>query len=209
MFWTLFACTSKMHVPDIYQLPEEEVEEFEDLSTVVGPDSIDMELLEWAVFVETNNERERLGLSPFAFEPKLRKVAQLHSREMIELSYFEHVSPVEKNKTVKQRVARGGIRSGVAGENLAIHPMKRTQDIVFTIADPQEQSAKLKWRNKGSKYTYREFAAELVNRWMQSPPHRNNIVNRSFRYLGVGAEQTKIENTDVFYVTQNFTTLNY
>ena len=33
-------------------------------------DSVDFELLEWAIYEETNLQRQRLGFKPFDFEPK-------------------------------------------------------------------------------------------------------------------------------------------
>ena len=41
-----------------------------------------------------NEERTRAGLDPLEFDDQLREVARAHSREMFELGYFGHQSPV-------------------------------------------------------------------------------------------------------------------
>jgi len=202
------SCAGKQPVPEIYEENASEVDEVE-LLTRLAADSIDFELLEWAIFQETNQQRERLGLPPLKFEPKLQNAATQHSTEMIELGYFEHESPVEEYRTVAQRVKLAGIKNGVSGENLAKHPVNRKLEIIFKDTNSEFRSNKYKWRNTGSNYTYDEFAEELVTRWMHSPGHRNNITNRYYKYLGVGAAVTKIADVDIFFVTQNFSTTNY
>jgi uncharacterized protein YkwD len=57
----------------------------------------------------------------------------------------------------RSRMARFGIRGRIAGENLA-------------------------W-GVGSRGT----PAELVNGWLNSPPHRENLLRPSFRWIGIGA----------------------
>jgi uncharacterized protein YkwD len=204
-FWN---CASKKPVPELYLLGPEETDTIE-LSGDIDADSIDFDLLEWAIFKETNVQRERLGLEPFKFEPKLRLAALGHSSEMIELGYFEHESPVSENRTVTQRVEQAGIKNGMSGENLAKHPVSRKLEVIFTDSNAEVKANRYKWRNTGSHYTYDGFARELVSRWMQSPGHRNNITNRYYKYVGVGAAVTRISDVDILYITQNFSTVNY
>ena len=111
-------CASQQRTPERYQLSPDEGD-FIALSSYLVADSIDYELLEWAIFHETNRQRERLGLIPFKFDPGLRSAALQHSKEMAELNYFEHESPVADYKTIKQRMQLAGIKRGVSGENIA------------------------------------------------------------------------------------------
>ncbi len=202
------ACSHQPPPPRYYTLPEDKVVESRVLETAVKPDSLDLHLLEWAVFYETNVQRGKLGLQPLRYEGRLQREARAHCREMIELEYFDHTSPVTENETVQKRLEQAGIKHGAGGENIAIHPATKKQDIVFRLAEGSEPE-KYIWRNNGTSYTYQEFAADLVERFLHSAPHRRNILNRGYTFLGVGAVPGRYNQTDVFYVTQNFSSTNY
>lgn len=70
-----------------------------------------------------NRERVRAGLPPLVMDEALRRVARQHSREMFELGYFGHDSPVNGSPT--DRLLQAGVRFRVAGENLAYAPNVR------------------------------------------------------------------------------------
>lgn len=67
-----------------------------------------------------NQERQQRGLAPLQMDPALQAVARAHSREMFELGYFAHHSPVTGSPA--DRLQAAGIRYAVAGENLAYAP---------------------------------------------------------------------------------------
>lgn len=208
IFFAISACTFKTNTHKYYNSPSGQ-QPFEfDLSQVIRVDSFDVELLEWAIFEETNSQRRRLDLKPCKYERRLQQAARLHSNEMVDLNYFSHTSPVAENSTVRKRMSRAGIKLGTGGENIAIHPFKKMQDVVFKQTGTNHFS-KYDWRNEGAFYTYREFAADLIQRWLNSPPHRQNILDTNFKFLGVGCVQAKFNQRDVFYVTQSFSSINY
>jgi uncharacterized protein YkwD/uncharacterized membrane protein required for colicin V production len=70
-----------------------------------------------------NLERGRLGLPALVFDTALREVARAHSREMFELGYFSHTSPVTGSPA--DRIRRANIMPRVLGENLAYAPNVR------------------------------------------------------------------------------------
>lgn len=175
----------------------------------IKPDSINLELLDWAIFKETNYQRERLGLGDLRYNFRLHEAARLHSEEMVQLRYFDHVSPNPTNKTIKKRLQHVGIRNGFGGENIAIHPITRRLSIVFNPAQVEIVAHRYVWRNQGVPYTYHEFAAALVERWMDSPPHRENILSPYFKYLGVGCVESEFRHLNTLYVTQNFSSTNF
>ncbi len=195
-------------IPAYYEMSEEELLQNDFFNTVVRVDSFNLALLEWAIFNETNIQRINLGRQQLKFESKLQNGARQHSQEMVDLSYFDHVSPIEENATVTMRLHNSGIKYGIGGENIAVHPIQKKQEIVFRLAGAGEPT-KYVWRNKGSDYTYGNFAQDLVRRWLNSREHRNNILSRGYGFLGVGAAYTKYEGQDVFFITQNFATVNY
>lgn len=67
-----------------------------------------------------NKERTSRGISPLAFDVRLRDVARAHSKDMFERGYFSHYSP--EGETVADRTTKVGIDFLVVGENLAYAP---------------------------------------------------------------------------------------
>ncbi|MBI2865172.1 MAG: CvpA family protein [Chloroflexi bacterium] len=67
-----------------------------------------------------NAERAKAGLQPLVTDESLRAVARDHSREMFEMSYFDHESPV--NGSPADRIRAAGVKFTLAAENLAYAP---------------------------------------------------------------------------------------
>jgi uncharacterized protein YkwD len=106
-----------------------------------------------------NEQRVAHGDGTVAPNPALREAALGHSSEMIREGYFEHTSPA--GLTFVDRIeATGytrGARSWEVGENLAWG--------TGPLSTPQS----------------------LVTSWMNSPPHRENLLNPRFREIGIAA----------------------
>lgn len=112
-----------------------------------------------AVLCLVNKQRTRHGLSKLDRDRDLQKAAQNHSEWMKNHGCFAHECPGEK--TVQQRLAGVG----------------------YLI------SGLLRWAY-GENIAYGEDSAgtpkKMVQAWMNSSGHRANILNPSFRDLGVG-----------------------
>jgi uncharacterized protein YkwD len=105
-----------------------------------------------------NEERTSHGLQPVVPNPDLRAAALSHSQDMVANGYFEHTSP--SGVTFLDRIAATGYtqaRSWVVGENLVWG--------LGTFSTPQS----------------------MVTAWMNSPPHRENLLKPVFREIGVAA----------------------
>jgi uncharacterized protein YkwD len=104
-----------------------------------------------------NDERNSFGLQPVAPNGDLHQAALSHSNEMVNQSYFEHTSPsgVTFMDRIESTGYMNGARSWTVGENLV-------------------------WGN-GPLST----PQALVTAWMNSPPHRENLLRPSFREIGV------------------------
>ena len=104
-----------------------------------------------------NRERTERGLAPLAPSGQLASAATAHSRDMVARGYFEHDSP--DGLTPQDRIRATGWgrgRSSSSGENIA-------------------------WG------TGREATPEaIVEQWMDSPPHRADILRPAFSEIGVG-----------------------
>jgi uncharacterized protein YkwD len=105
-----------------------------------------------------NRERARHGLRRLRLHRSLSHAARKYARLMVAKRFFSHVSPA--GSTMARRVKRTRYlrhtRGWSLGENLA-------------------------W-GSGSAAT----PARIVNAWMRSAGHRRNILDRSFREIGIG-----------------------
>jgi uncharacterized protein YkwD len=106
-----------------------------------------------------NQERSSYGLHAVSPNGDLRQAAVSHSNEMISEGYFEHTSPA--GLTFENRIESTGYmhsaRRWVVGENLV-------------------------W-GTGPRST----PEALVTAWMNSPPHRENLLRPNFREIGIAA----------------------
>lgn len=110
--------------------------------------------------VELHNEaRTQRGLEPLCVNPTLTQAARAHSQDMIDKDYFAHTSP--SGETLGGRLKRfgytpEGYHFWKVGGNIAWH------------SGPEPKPEK------------------MVEGWMNSPPHRHNILDEDFRQIGIG-----------------------
>jgi uncharacterized protein YkwD len=124
----------------------------------VVPAPGNLDLVRAAILCLNNEERGARGLRALKENSHLRQAAAGHAGDMVARRYFAHDAP-DGADTVDRIVRAGYVRRNQGwwlGENLA-------------------------W-GTGAKAT----AAEIHNAWMASPPHRANILRRSFREIGIG-----------------------
>jgi uncharacterized protein YkwD len=114
-----------------------------------------------------NEERAANGAPAVEPNPALRQAALSHSDEMVRLGYFEHTSPA--GVTFAQRIQDTGYTQGARywelGENLVWG--------TGPLSTPQS----------------------LVTSWMNSPPHRENLLHPRFREIGIAAVVGTPENS--------------
>jgi uncharacterized protein YkwD len=121
------------------------------------PDNI--ESVAAATLCLVNDERARFGEPALIEDARLSSAATGHSRDMDALNYFEHVSP--GGQTLLMRIqASGFIPNGNVG---------------YTLGE------NIAW---GTLWLGTPNA--IVKAWMASPGHSANILNRSYRYTGIG-----------------------
>jgi uncharacterized protein YkwD len=127
--------------------------------------------LEEQLFEAINQERAARGLTPLRRAADLNAVAQSHSRDMLARDYFDHRTP--EGLGLKERVERGQ----VAG-----------------------------WRRVAENISSSRSCARFdavrmaVAGWMNSPGHRQNILDKQMQETGIGVA-TDAEGK-IYYVTQ-------
>ncbi len=125
------------------------------------PTSSDIASVVAATLCLVNDERVRFGESTLSEDPRLASAALGHSRDMDARDYFSHVSP--GGQTLLMRIeASGFIPNGNVGYTLGENIAWGT----LWLGTPRG----------------------IVKAWMESPGHRANILNGSFRYTGVGVD---------------------
>lgn len=132
--------------------------------------------LEQRVFQFTNEARRKNGLPPLEPDKTLMTLARVKSDDMIKRHYFSHPDP--DGKTIIDRYAEvkptvGGMVA--VGENICTHGKNAYEDTTTA-------------------------ARSIVDGFMVSPGHRQNILQPAYTHLGIGIS---IKDTECF-VTQCF-----
>lgn len=130
--------------------------------------------MESSILCLINDQRAANGLQPVTPSSQLRQAAMSHSHEMIVESYFEHTSPA--GLTFMDRIEETGYMRGAkawtVGENLVWG--------TGPLSTPQS----------------------LVTAWMNSPPHRENLLRPTYREIGIAAlPGTPVSDIDLTGVT--------
>jgi len=161
-----------------------------DLSKIEGIEAAPTEY-ENPILMYTNIEREKEGLGTLQWSGGLALVARGHSQDMIDRDFFAHENPDGQSPTDRfvemhgysPEKALGPTKYIVGvGENLGKISFPGTLDGCGYIDDDES------------------IAACQVLKWMESPPHRANILDEKYTHLGVGAAL----NDDTYYATQVF-----
>jgi uncharacterized protein YkwD len=103
-----------------------------------------------------NAERTKVGLAPLREEGRLELAAQRHSKDMVRRRFFEHDNPDGADPQARMFAAGYASNNAFTGENIA-----------WATGD-------------------RATPAAIVDLWMHSPPHREDILRASFVEIGVG-----------------------
>lgn len=175
----------------------------------IDMDSIDYQLLNAAIFFETNHQRALNGLPLLKHSPALEKAAVMHSTDMVEHSYFSHTSSRSGQETFEARLSHVGIGRVNAAENIAI-VFGVEYEAGKPVYTPEQNGGYFSYEFKGGPIpncTYLGFARQVLKQFMDSEHHRENILNPDFHYFGAGAvhfRDSDFHNMDEFKVTQLF-----
>ncbi len=122
----------------------------------------------------TNAERAKNNLPPLAYDEGLANLSRRHSKNMQDDHFFDHKDKEGRFVNDRKRIYYPQLLVSSIGENLA------------------------RFYNTEGYFT----AEEIIRGWMNSPLHRENILNPNYTHLGVGV----INNRGLLLATQNFAT---
>ena len=157
---------------------------------------VDYNLLNAGVFYYSNQYRTSKNLEPFIFSPALRDASQIHSIEMINRGFFDHVHSRNRHlRTPVDRARYFNYPNDYVGENIAIESVLEN----YTYGSNGE---KIDFRS------YLEISKSIVDGWIKSKPHRKNLLDKNYKYLGCGIaiDRTTISKNKLpeAYATQSF-----
>lgn len=111
----------------------------------------------------SNAARVKEGLPPLVASSSLSAAAVFHSQDMAKYGYFAHANPNSPARTVAARVRDAGSTSLACAENI--------------------------FECSGSS-SAQELAQVAVDSWLNSPGHRQNLLNPRYNRIGVGVAMT-------------------
>ena len=133
-----------------------------------------LEKVEDLVFELTNQARQAKGLPPLSKDDELRKVARAYSNDMLVRRFFDHTDPdgIPFDERISDQYPH---RIYFIGEN------------IWFADDHNTANAQ-------------RLAKEIVDDWLSSPGHRENMLSPAFTHIGVGvsARHQKIRATQEF-----------
>lgn len=136
--------------------------------------ALDLEAVEMKIHALTNQLRAEKSLPPLQPLAGLTQLARKHSQAMAEQNFFSHTDPQGRGPFERMAEFLPQLLSITSGENIAM-------------------------RSQGSE-DETQLATGLFLQWKNSPGHYANMINPSFRHLGVGLAAAHGN----YYATQNF-----
>ena len=133
------------------------------------------------ILIRANDERRKAKLPLLIPDPLLAQVARQHSEEMRDLDYFSHESPTEGLTTIRDRF-QSRVKNAAEYE-IAENIARRWAEGAYSLSP--------------------ECILQTHKDWMQSPGHRENILNKQLERIGVGIA---VNAEGDYWATQFFAT---
>lgn len=154
----------------------------------------DYKLLDAALFHATNEIREKHNRVPLKYSPILHHAARIHSKEMIINDFHDHFN--NRNKIYynpDDRIKAAGGRFSLFAENIAQFQLIKTGHHYC----PQKlKNGSYTYMNCDNDqpyptFTYLQYARRVVDGWLNSPPHRKNLLSKDVQFGGCAVEFSK------------------
>jgi uncharacterized protein YkwD len=173
---------------------------------------INLDLLNAAIFHLTNVERFKADLISFDFYKPLYLSASIHSECMIKYDFFDHINKQERQwRTPSDRILYFESSYISLAENIVENNMLDYKGDLFSYRLGFDQNGNSIYfdvdGNEILYSTYRSLANRLVTQWINSKPHRENILNGGYRLLACSCAIDEKKNPIVIRCTQNFGSL--
>lgn len=155
---------------------------------------INIEQLEKQIHELINKERQKNGLSSLEWNKQLQMIARKHSQDMAVRKYFSHESPEEQN--FFSRYSKNGFSCKIRiGDIIHTGAENISQDNLYIAVVYKNKVPFYKWNSQSA------IAKSVVQRWMKSRGHRENILKPYWKTQGIGVA---ISEDGKVYITENF-----
>lgn len=151
---------------------------------------INVSQLEQKVHLLINIQRANNGLSALSFDSDLTSIARSHSQDMVLNSFFKHINLKGQDPTARANAVGyscyknyGSYYTDGIGENIALIPIH-----------PNVERC-------GNTTNLDSLAECIVDSWMTSPGHRENILTAAYDKEGIGVAYSLGNEA---YITQDF-----
>lgn len=149
--------------------------------------------LQQHIHSNVNSERTERSLGDLNYDSQLEEIARYHSKDMAQNDYFAHDSP--SGETLEDRYEKFGYDCRVSAGGNRFY--SGAENIAYSYYEEPIEG--------GEYYDSPEELAEgVVDQWMNSRGHRENILMPSWRNEGIGVYVEEVPEGTRVYVTQNF-----
>jgi len=154
--------------------------------------------IEQLVHDRVNEERQERGRQVLDFDSELANIARGHSTHMAEERFYAHETP--GGETFEDRYARAGYacRIPLGNNQYAVGSENLGSTYAYIMLETGDGATQYD--------TNEEVANAIVDSWMNSEPHRENLLKPYWDDEGIGVSlYERPEDSGVrVYVTQNF-----
>ena len=173
---------------------------------------IDLHFLNAAVFHLTNVERTNAHLPVLGFYDNLYKSALLHSEMMIQYDFFDHLNKEQRQwREPSDRIFFFDDSYNAIAENIVENNLLDYEGSVLSYRTEYTSDGTLIYLDqKGAIIPYASYfsiAKKLLLQWMNSAPHRANILEERFNMLGCACAVDTQKIPILIRCTQNFATI--
>jgi uncharacterized protein YkwD len=174
--------------PDGYLLTDQAF--FAQLTTqetlaIETPDTL---LLDIALFQATNEARRVAALPILEYDRALYQAARSHAASMIEKDFYSHENFHNlSDLNPLKRIQKQANHFKVIAENIGQYETIDTPTwfgIRFNSRSQRYEYIDLESKQVYQSHTYASYARYVVKQWLNSPPHRVNLLNSKFTHVG-------------------------
>lgn len=194
--------------PDYYSFTLKNFKKAEVFNETIDPAKIDLARLNAVIFYLSNEQRVKKRLNELNYNPKLEESATLHSENMVKDDFFSHYHPKSKElRDPNDRARYVGVENPYLAENIV-----ESFVLQYTAGDEVYPVSKgvFSYKPNGDPippHTYLTLGEVMVDRWMKSPKHRDNMLEKKAVQLGCGTAfylKKDFNDMPAIIATQNF-----
>ena len=193
---------------DYYSYKLKNFRKAKEFNVTIDLQNPDLPRLHAVIFYLTNEQRVKKKLNELSYHPKLEESAILHSENMVKYDFFSHYNPKsKKHRDPNDRARYVGIENPFLAENIV-----ESFVLQYKAGDEVYPGGKgiFSYKPDGDPippHTYLSLGEAMIDRWMNSPQHRDNILSKKAVQLGCGTAfflKEDFNEMPAVIATQNF-----